>query len=280
MAARFCKLLSQRDELRHVSLTRMLWSDGVSNCKVTLHVFCDASKSIYGCAHYLVKHNSSTTLSDDALLFSKVRLAPRKQKPVNQLEGKTTRPLSAKPLKKAKIAPVGATPAVETRSIPQLELLGVVLGVRSTQLIISLLKDKNIPVDGVYIWIDATTVLQWLHSPSILPVFIENRIREIQETPNLIIRYVPSKDNPADIVTNGKTAVELKVNQLWWNGPDWLIEEKLWPEPPPTTTSYSTVKPNLLVTLFTAKQTGSTSLLSDALEKQYLHWDSLVQAFS
>ena len=43
--------------------------------------------------------------------------------------------------------------------------------------------------------------------------------------------YVNTKENPADIATRGKSAIELKNCSLWQHGPSWLNkEEKFWPE--------------------------------------------------
>ena len=45
--------------------------------------------------------------------------------------------------------------------------------------------------------------------------------------------YVSTHENPADIGrlgSRGVLATQLKVNQLWWNGPTWLSEQPSnWP---------------------------------------------------
>ncbi|VDD93797.1 unnamed protein product [Enterobius vermicularis] len=42
--------------------------------------------------------------------------------------------------------------------------------------------------------------------------------------------YVPSEDNPADMGSRGCTPNELKNNDLWWSGSDWLTEPfSKWP---------------------------------------------------
>lgn len=274
MEARFRKLLVERDEIRGISIPRMLWSSGPGKCRITLHTFCDASKSAYGCVHYLVKQSLHTKSCESALLFSKVRLSPRKQRPVNQLQEKPSRPLNAKTLSKGTPNQVDGT-----RSIPQLELLGVTTGVRTVQLVRSLLDVRNVNIDQVYVWTDATTVVQWLHSANVLPLFVENRVREIRKVPGLIIRYVPTKDNPADILSRGKPARELKESSLWWSGPSWLTDERLWPETPTAAPVYTTGTQVTLATSNVDVKVGS-SLLSDALEKRYLHWECIVKAFA
>ena len=42
--------------------------------------------------------------------------------------------------------------------------------------------------------------------------------------------YVSTHENPPDIGSRGVLASQLKINQLWWNRPTWLIEEPSnWP---------------------------------------------------
>ena len=41
---------------------------------------------------------------------------------------------------------------------------------------------------------------------------------------------MPSEDNPADMGSRGCTPNELKNNDLWWSGSDWLTEPfSKWP---------------------------------------------------
>ena len=38
--------------------------------------------------------------------------------------------------------------------------------------------------------------------------------------------YCPSENNPADICSHGSLASKLVANQLWWNGPEFLLKGK------------------------------------------------------
>ena len=62
--------------------------------------------------------------------------------------------------------------------------------------------------------------------------FVAHRVGEIHEDSNPVQwRYVPTLCNPADHGTRGLTVSELKDNELWWNGPDFLREPReKWPE--------------------------------------------------
>lgn len=35
--------------------------------------------------------------------------------------------------------------------------------------------------------------------------------------------YVPSFDNPADLISRGLTVAELQLSKLWWHGPEWMV---------------------------------------------------------
>ena len=54
--------------------------------------------------------------------------------------------------------------------------------------------------------------------------FIENRIAEIRKQKDITPHYVPSKDNPADLASRGLCINDLLVNNLWWHGPEWMLE--------------------------------------------------------
>ncbi|XP_078051919.1 uncharacterized protein LOC144478074, partial [Augochlora pura] len=43
-------------------------------------------------------------------------------------------------------------------------------------------------------------------------------------------RHIPSRENPADVVSRGLTCIEYLENKLWQVGPYWLVqEENQWP---------------------------------------------------
>jgi hypothetical protein len=53
--------------------------------------------------------------------------------------------------------------------------------------------------------------------------FVENRINKIRES-NWPIYHVDGKMNPADIASRGCSPQELRTNDLWWHGPEWIIK--------------------------------------------------------
>ena len=68
-------------------------------------------------------------------------------------------------------------------------------------------------------WSDTKCALNWIKPDKMVLIFINNRVEEIKNHRNLVLKYVNTKDNPADIATRGTTTTELNDNQLWWKGP-------------------------------------------------------------
>lgn len=67
--------------------------------------------------------------------------------------------------------------------------------------------------------------------PSKWQPFVAHRVAAVQAlVPASRWRYVPTRDNPADLATRGLTPEELRGATKWWNGPDWLAgPPRDWP---------------------------------------------------
>ena len=109
---------------------------------VKLHGFGDSSQDVFSAVAFLPARVSSNELTETqlAFVFGKARVAPMK-----------------------------------ALTISKLELLAALLAIR--------LKDEfqqalTVPVERTFMWIDSTTVLQWLHS------FDKKRIRRKQSRLN------------------------------------------------------------------------------------------------
>ena len=129
-------------------------------------------------------------------------------------ESVTSRLIAAK----SKVAPL--TPM----TVPRLELMGAILGLRLTQ---SLLTVLEVPMRSVTFYSDSTDVLWWIRGrgKDFRP-FVANRIGEIQMfTEPSQWQHVSTEENPADLCTRGATPSELAECHLWWNGPDWLTKD-------------------------------------------------------
>ncbi|XP_058789685.1 uncharacterized protein LOC131663342 [Phymastichus coffea] len=118
---------------------------------------------------------------------------------------------------KTKVGPV------KTVSIPNLELL-----VRHLQ------RFEFVRSAPVRLWSNSRIVLMWLKKhPCHWRSFVANRVSLIQtELPSVTWDHVPTKQNPADIASRGATPIELKLLDLWWQGPPWLASHsQTWPQP-------------------------------------------------
>lgn len=155
-----------------------------------LFCFTDASAKAYSAVVYL--YSSVNGKATVNLVFSKARVAPAKQ-----------------------------------LSIPRLELLGVLIGTRCLNYVTQQLQ---LSVADRFLWTDSQCVLHWITTCKPLPVFVQNRLREITSHRDIKFDYVSTSQNPADMSTRGVSADELIQNNLWWHGPSWLTDHpSQWP---------------------------------------------------
>jgi len=180
----------EAEALRETRVPRLLFKNGSSETQ--LHIFSDASMEAYGAVGYLRQRVAGRV----SVVFV---------------------------LGKSKVAPV------RTVSVPRLELLGACLGVRVAKKVV---KTLGIDIRTVVFWTDSTDVLCWIRQVSRrFKTFVANRVSYIQEsTMPQQWRYVPTKENPADLVSRGVRGNELPRCEMWWNGPSFLKEIKdEWP---------------------------------------------------
>ncbi|CAC5400238.1 unnamed protein product [Mytilus coruscus] len=182
-------------------------------CSYQLLCFCDASTKAYACAIYLRQETDESCRVD--LIYSKTRLAP-----------------------------------IKKISISRLELLAVIIGIRCLAFIESHLK---ITVQKKTLWTYLQCVIHWIASKKQMSTFVENRLKEIRKCTDTEFRYVSTDINPADIASRGTHFSEIKSNNLWWNGPSWLLfSNDQWP-----TWSYKLTTEN--VNLYKSEIKPSTS---------------------
>ena len=82
----------------------------------------------------------------------------------------------------------------------------------------------------MYAWSDSTVTLHWLKDNGDYKVFICNRVAKIKEKDFINWKYVPTKQNPADLGSRGCDIGKLEQN--WWEGPVWLRDPNSWPDQP------------------------------------------------
>lgn len=191
---RWVKLSEALPCLNHLQIPRWVVSD-IPIC-IEIHTFTDASESAYGACIYVRTVTNSGTVTVH-LLVSKNKVAP-----------------------------------IKHTTIPRLELCAALLG---TRLCTKVTEALTIKFSRRIYWCDSTIVLGWLtSSPAQLEKFVQNRVCEIQESTNgHKWSYVPSKENPADLVSRGVMADLIGDSQLWWSGPSYLRKsEQDWPKMP------------------------------------------------
>ncbi len=116
--------------------------------------------------------------------------------------------------------------------MPRLELLAAELSVKVRMIAIKSVKLKIIRVTH---WTDSTTVLYWIHDDSKrFQKFVHNKLINIRQATTLEEwRYVPTKENPADLPSRGTHLSSLVEDELWFYGPKFLqLPEENWPQIP------------------------------------------------
>jgi hypothetical protein len=114
----------------------------------------------------------------------------------------------------------GRVAPIEDLSIPKLELMSAVLAAKLVKEIRQILVE--IPVRC---FSDSSCNIDRMKGkPTDMPIFERNRIRTILSITAISDwHHVKGKENPADILSRGCTMSELETNQLWLNGPNWLV---------------------------------------------------------
>ena len=105
-------------------------------------------------------------------------------------------------------------------TLPRMELLATFIATRLSQFILKSFSRVNI--QKVVLWSDSQIVLHWIKGDKKLPMFVENRVKVIRDASFSDIKYCPTKDNPADLLTRGISSLELQQSTLWTCGPSWL----------------------------------------------------------
>ena len=179
--------------LTQLKIPRCLLEKGKAVDTVTLHTFVDASENAYGAVTYARYSYQDGSISTN-IVAAKTRVAPSK-----------------------------------ALSIPRLEFMGALIGVRLSTRISSVM---GLKMNQLVYWSDSLNVLWWLRGRSReFKPFVANRVGEIQSsTDPAQWRYVPTMLNPADILSRGMSAVELLTCDKWWRGPEFLrLLEDAWP---------------------------------------------------
>ena len=116
--------------------------------------------------------------------------------------------------------------AIEGLTIPRLELISAHMATNLVKNVQNAL--QNLPGPTIYGWLDSTVALHWIRGEGQYRQFVANRVSKINQHPEISWRYVPTKDNPADIASRGG---HLSNKSLWWNGPEWSDDREMVRQP-------------------------------------------------
>ncbi|XP_038117337.1 uncharacterized protein LOC119769362 [Culex quinquefasciatus] len=156
--------------------------------RVELHGYSDASDDAYGASVYArnIYPDGDITMR---LICSKSKLLPKKVKNVPK-----------------------------EISTPKGELEGALL---LAELVDKLVNAVDVCFDSVNFWCDSQVVLSWIaKKPDDLELFMANRVRKIQQlTSKYRWGYIPTDDNPADLISRGVMPQNLIKREIWKDGP-------------------------------------------------------------
>ena len=207
-----------------------------------LHHFPDASELAYGAVTYLVMKNADGEVHS-SIVMAKSHLAPLK-----------------------------------TVTIPRLELMAATL---AAKLDVMVRRELDLPIKRSVFWTDSTVVLQYIRSEDgRFRTFVANRIAAIHNVtePNQW-HHVDTKMNPADDISRGMSASELKKSTRWQQGPEFLqIVDEDWPKGPAVMEPLTQSDPELKkcqesVQTFAVELQESRAV--DELLKHYSSWYKL-----
>ncbi|GBM35128.1 hypothetical protein AVEN_40350-1 [Araneus ventricosus] len=88
----------------------------------------------------------------------------------------------------------------------------------------------NISFHSTVLWTGSTIVLEWIQKdPSVLKLFVRNRVSAIQNLTEVSAwKHVPSKENPADIISRGIDPEKIQGYHLWWFGLPFLQDHSVF----------------------------------------------------
>lgn len=190
MAKNFRSWMEELPFLTDIKIPRWTGAEFQNAKQGSIHTFCDASKNAFSAVVFLrgIRHDGSVFIH---LLAAKTRVAP-----------------------------------IKKLSIPRLELMAAVIGVRLCNNV-----RKNLDINAeVYFWTDSSTTLFWIQHEEEWATFVMNRVEEIRRSfPVSSWHHVPGVVNPADLPSRGCSAKKL-LQSKWWEGPRWLYQDSShWP---------------------------------------------------
>lgn len=227
--------------LNSISVPRLMVDP--ERCTLEIHGFADASTKAFGCVVYArcILPNNKYTVH---FICAKSRVAP-----------------------------------IKTVTLARLELCAAHM---LAQLINNVAKILSVQMSNVFCWSDAMITLSWIKAdPSRWQVFVANRVSQIQDlTFKTNWNYVKTDENPADAVSRGSMPQDLVDNDLWFQGPQWLIEgRECWSKQPLFSAHETKCEEKSTHVALTVAQEVPISYLPSIFQR-FSKWWRLVRTFS
>ncbi|XP_062538870.1 uncharacterized protein LOC134207165 [Armigeres subalbatus] len=187
---RWKEWISMLDNINHVSIPRCYFSKGDLST-LEMHTFVDASETAYSCVSYFRIANPYG-IAEVAFVAAKTKVAPLKP-----------------------------------TTIPRLELMACVLGVRLAKYVVD---GHSLAVQEHFFWSDSEVAMSWINAdPRKYRPFVAFRVGEILEKSNREEwRWISSKLNPADEATKWGSGPYFDKGSIWYSGP---VEFLRYPAP-------------------------------------------------
>ena len=195
--------------LKSLRIPRWTSSDEFIGAKTDLIMFSDSSHEAYGAIAYIRRWFEGSPTAHVAQIYARGHVVPLNMH-IKRLENQDE----------------------HNDSIPRLELNAARLAALMRDL---LSREAGEKFDRVIMFSDSSTVLNWLSDfDKKFRTFENFRIKKIRLLTDIAEwRYVPSADNPADIVSHGLNA-DSPLWPFYFSGPPWLSQsEDEWPPPRP-----------------------------------------------
>lgn len=117
------------------------------------------------------------------------------------------------------------------QTIPRNELNAMVLLVEAVKIVLEALE----PYDcKIWLWSDSMVALSWVLNEKNWTTYVNNRVKKIRNSGFSLDswKYVPTKDNPADLSTRvGGQGIVGVLRDLWQNGPAFISQNSTrWPD--------------------------------------------------
>ncbi|XP_047123003.1 uncharacterized protein LOC124806287 [Hydra vulgaris] len=166
---------------------------------ITIHGFCDASKSAYAAVVFITAQTPDTQILG-RLIASKTKISPLKPISISKLE------------------------------------LSFCLLLSSLMACVIESLNSTLKIENIYCWSNAIDALCWIKNSSAnRNQFITNRITKIKKNiPSNHWRFCPGKINPADLPSRGLSILKSgNWFENWMDGPEFLYQDlSYWPAEP------------------------------------------------